>query len=79
MELSYNSVQEWRKARKKEETITTGNRCSTVSNDRKWCPPPQSVLKVNVDTSIIPQSDTFSIGMWIQKNPLHSKANIRKD
>lgn len=63
MELCWKTVQEWKRARRKETTSTPENVSPKVTSIRKWCPPPQGMLKLNVDASVFSQSDSFSVGM----------------
>ncbi|KAL8134407.1 hypothetical protein AgCh_009436 [Apium graveolens] len=65
MELSFKYVDEWRKAKGKV-TYATGDYSARVLLTRKWTPPPQGMLKVNVDASVYPQADSFSIGMVLR-------------
>lgn len=58
-----NNVHEWRKTRNQVGTVSSGNSNAKDWNDMRWCPHPQGMVKVNVDPSVFPQEETFSIGM----------------
>ena len=66
MELAFNTVHEWRKARKQEEPASTNRSNADSLSNRKWRPLPQGMLKVNVDASVFPQSEIFSVGMVVR-------------
>ena len=57
MELAFNTVHEWRKARKQEEPASTNRSNADSLSNRKWRPPPQGMLKVNIDAAVFPQSE----------------------
>lgn len=64
MDLSFNHVLEWRKARM---TTKPSSSRSGMPNDRavkNWSPPPHGVLKVNVDASVFP-SPISSLLEWL--------------
>lgn len=54
MEMSFRSVVEWRKARKVSKRQITRTETETAKISKKWCPPPQDYLKLNVDASFFP-------------------------
>ncbi|XP_074377163.1 uncharacterized protein LOC141718682 [Apium graveolens] len=68
MEMSFRYVVEWRKARKVSKRQTTRTETETAKISKKWCPPPQDYLKLNVDASFFPQADAFSVGMVIRSH-----------
>ena len=77
MELSFNNVNEWRKARTKVKPAGTETCQSDVTRERKWSAPPSGLLKINVDASIFPEADTFSVGMVMRdQNGMFVEAKV---
>lgn len=66
MEGSFRLVKDWKEAR---GSRVLGSQNSSTRIQRQacsWFPPVEGVLKVNVDASVFPDSDFFSVGMLIR-------------
>lgn len=65
MEMSCRNVQEWRKARERSKNSDGGRNEVSKCGNHRWRPE-QGSLKVNVDASVFPQAESFTIGMVIR-------------
>lgn len=66
MEGSFRMIDEWKKAKGTQQLRV---QCSNRTSQKfacTWSPPAEGILKTNVDASVVPDSDTFSIGMIIR-------------
>lgn len=66
MDSSFQLQKEWTHARKQQES--TGNTRSMQKLVSKWQAPEAGVFKVNVDASVFPGTNEFSIGMILRNS-----------
>lgn len=66
MEGSFRMVNEWKEAKRKQVAVSSSSRSKPQKYVCRWKPPEEDTLEVNVDASIYPGSETFSIGMLIR-------------
>lgn len=64
MDESFKSLTNWREARKTvKSTVPTPQKTEGCS---KWRPPEQGGFKINVDASVMPGVNSFSVGMVLR-------------
>lgn len=63
MESSFTNLHEWKRAKHSTDKRHTSHKEKKAT---KWCKPNAGATKVNVDASVFPGADTFSIGMVIR-------------
>ena len=70
MDSSFNMLSEWTHARKKQENNNQGSVEDSNASRKarsKWQLPAAGVLKMNVDASVYPGTNAFSVGMVLIK------------
>lgn len=63
MDNSFKMHSEWLEAKKKPISTSAQIRPVVEKGDKKWYLPDVGAVKVNVDASVFPNSQNFSIGM----------------
>ncbi|KAL8126745.1 hypothetical protein AgCh_013868 [Apium graveolens] len=66
MDSSFKMHSEWLEAKKKPTSTSAQIRLLVEKGDKKWYQPDMGVVKVNVDASVFPNSQNFSIGMVLR-------------
>lgn len=66
MEGSIRMVTDWREAKRTKHKPTLKKDLGTQAGTDKWSPPSSGQLKLNVDASVFPGADSFSLDMVLR-------------
>lgn len=66
MDTSFSMLSDWKKARRDHTKQSDAASKTNVKTDSKWQAPTNGTLKVNVDASVFPGAQSFTVGMVLR-------------
>lgn len=66
MQSSKKQIDEWHEVQKRRIQNSTGLRKETMQHEKKWRPPAEGSMKINIDASVFEGHNYFSVGMVLR-------------